>query len=101
MMQEKGEAVICALTVLKPETCCRIVEVEDRRELDRLKSMGLCLGRTVEVVKSGDPLIVRVYGTRIGLSARLAEHVKVSPCSHAPRCWERGICMGEEAGHAG
>jgi Fe2+ transport system protein FeoA len=43
----------------------------------RLKAMGLCLGRRVQLVKGGDPLIVRVIGTRVGLSARLAEQVFV------------------------
>jgi Fe2+ transport system protein FeoA len=39
--------------------------------------MGLCAGRGVEVVKRGDPMIVRVLGTRIGLSAALARHALV------------------------
>lgn len=45
----------------------------------RLKSLGLCVGRRVEAIKSGDPLIVRVLGGRIGLSARLAQGVVVRP----------------------
>ena len=43
----------------------------------RLKSLGLCIGRRVQLVTPGDPLIVRVLGTRVGLSARLAECVSV------------------------
>jgi Fe2+ transport system protein FeoA len=66
-----------------------IEEVTDRTDLQRLKSMGICIGRSVEVIKQGDPLILKVYGTRIGLSARLADHVQVSPCEYSPRCWER------------
>jgi Fe2+ transport system protein FeoA len=46
-------------------------------DLDRLEAMGLCAGRTVEVVKAGDPMIVRVLGTRIGLAAALARTVGV------------------------
>ncbi len=46
-------------------------------EIDRLEVMGLCVGRTVEVVKSGDPMIVRVLGTRLGLAAVLARTVLV------------------------
>ena len=46
----------------------------------RLASMGVCQGRRVEMVKAGDPLIIRVVGTRVGLSSRLAAYVTVEPC---------------------
>jgi len=49
------------------------------RDAERLKIMGLCLGRRVQVVKAGDPLIVRVMDTHIGLATRLAEWVAVRP----------------------
>ena len=45
----------------------------------RLKSLGVCVGRRIELIKSGDPLIVRILGTRLGLSARLAAAVEVQP----------------------
>jgi Fe2+ transport system protein FeoA len=43
----------------------------------RLEVLGLCAGRTVEVVQAGDPMIVRVLGTRIGLAAVLARRIEV------------------------
>lgn len=43
----------------------------------RLQAMGICRGRRVELVKGGDPLIVRVLGSRVGLSGRLAAQVMV------------------------
>jgi Fe2+ transport system protein FeoA len=46
-------------------------------EQNRLESMGLCIGRTVEVVQGGDPMIVRVLGTRIGIAAVLAAAVRI------------------------
>ncbi len=49
---------------------------------ERLEVMGLCAGRTVEVVQTGDPMIARVLGTRIGLAARLAHFVRVHPHPH-------------------
>lgn len=49
----------------------------------RLKSMGICIGRRIELVKAGDPLIVRILGTRVGLSARLAAAVDVQPIAKA------------------
>ncbi len=78
------------LSELSPGGCCVITDIGIPADSARLKSMGLCLGRTLEVVKAGDPLIVKVYGTRIGLSTRLAEHILVEVCLAAPRCWEKG-----------
>lgn len=52
----------------------------DADDIARLKSMGLCAGRRLQLVKRGDPLVVRVLGSRIGISRRLAEHVVVRPC---------------------
>jgi Fe2+ transport system protein FeoA len=49
--------------------------------MERLKALGICIGRQVELVKRGDPLIVRVYGSRLGISARLANRVLVEPCT--------------------
>lgn len=79
----------CRLTELPPGACCEVADLPSGTHLDRLKSMGICLGRRLEVVKSGDPLIMRVYGLRIGLSARLAEEIRVVTCASSPRCWER------------
>ena len=44
--------------------------------LDGLPS-GLGAGRTVEVVRGGDPMVVRVLGTRIGMARPLAAAVRV------------------------
>lgn len=49
-------------------------------QIDHLKAMGVCIGRKVMLVQAGDPLILKVLGTRIGLSSRLAARVLVSPC---------------------
>ena len=48
----------------------------------RLKAMGVCLGRRIEVLQTGDPLIVRAFGSRIGVSARIARHVFLDMCGH-------------------
>ncbi len=56
----------------------RIAAVEaPAADVERLEVLGLCEGRTVEVVQAGDPLIVRVLGTRIGLAAVLARSIHV------------------------
>jgi Fe2+ transport system protein FeoA len=64
-------------------TPVRIAALETAsEELSRLESMGLCVGRTVEVVQGGDPMIVRVLGTRIGIAAVLAAAVRIIDTGH-------------------
>jgi Fe2+ transport system protein FeoA len=48
--------------------------------LHRLMAMGLCVGRKVEVVRQGHPLILGLLGARIGVSERLAHHIIVERC---------------------
>jgi len=55
-----------------------ITEIEgDHSAAIRMKSLGLCQGRSIELVSVGDPMIVRVAGTRVGLSRTLATLVCV------------------------
>jgi Fe2+ transport system protein FeoA len=62
----------------------RVVRVAaDPQDAARLMAMGLCVGRRVQLVKTGDPLIVNVVGARVGLSARLAAGVLVQPLGDA------------------
>jgi Fe2+ transport system protein FeoA len=71
-----------SLDRLKPGRCGTVREVQaGEEEIDRLKAMGICQGRKVMLVRAGDPLILRVLGSRIGLSARLAARVSVSACA--------------------
>lgn len=57
------------------------VEAESADAL-RLKRLGICEGRRVQIVSGGDPLVLRVVGTRIGLSRRLGLCVHARPCEH-------------------
>ncbi len=41
----------------------------------RLKSLGICEGREVTVLRTGTAWIVRVLGSRIGLSPQLAASI--------------------------
>jgi Fe2+ transport system protein FeoA len=67
------------LTDMAEGTTGRIaaIDVHDEADLQRLEVMGLCPGRTVEVIQRGDPMIVRVLGTRIGIAASLARFASV------------------------
>ncbi len=79
---------------LQPGHCGIVVEVEaGAGEVDQLKSMGVCIGRKVMLVQAGDPLILKVMGTRLGVSARLAARVAVEPCA--------GDTFGELASEGG
>jgi Fe2+ transport system protein FeoA len=70
---------------MKPHQCGVVQEVEaPDGDLERLMAMGVCGGRTVELVQLGDPLILKVYGTRVGVSSRLAAKIKVLPCGIGP-----------------
>ena len=81
--------IVLRLSALKPMECGVITELGQGSTSSRLQAMGICLGRRVEVVKNGDPLILKVYGTRIGLSGRMADEIEVEVCEAGGRCWER------------
>lgn len=48
-----------------------------------LRSLGICPGRRVWMVRRGDPMVLRVMGTRLGLAAELANKVTVEVCASA------------------
>ncbi|MCA9217115.1 MAG: ferrous iron transport protein A [Planctomycetales bacterium] len=48
----------------------------------RLKRLGICEGRCVQVVQTGDPLVLLVVGCRIGISRQLASRVSVRCNTH-------------------
>ena len=50
-------------------------------EMERLMSMGVCRGRAITLIQRGDPLILKVFGSRLGVSARLARRVIVACCA--------------------
>jgi len=61
--------------------CARVTEVDaSAADIEQLMAMGVCVGRRIMLMQTGDPMILKVLGTRIGVSARLARNVKVQPC---------------------
>lgn len=82
----KESCEIQTLDRLQPRLCGIVQEIAaDDEDAERLKAMGVCIGRRVEVIQRGDPLILRVLGSRLGLSSRLAARVRVQSCA-APEC---------------
>jgi Fe2+ transport system protein FeoA len=69
------------LDELPARVCAVVRRVDtDDEDIQRLKTLGICLGRRVELVRVGDPLILKVFGSRLGLSASLACRVHVEIC---------------------
>lgn len=56
----------------------RAVDASEEHTL-RLAGLGLTAGREVRIVKRGEPTIVQVYGTRIGIAKSLAQGIRVTP----------------------
>jgi len=72
---------LTSLDKLTPRVCAVVRSIEtDDEEMQRLKMLGVCVGRRVELVRGGDPLILRIFGSRLGLSAKLAARVRVEIC---------------------
>jgi Fe2+ transport system protein FeoA len=70
------------LSELAPRRCAVVRRIEtDGEDIQRLKTLGVCVGRQIEVIKRGDPLIIRVFSSRLGLSASLAAHVWIETCT--------------------
>lgn len=69
------------LNKLPTDTSAVIVRMDetDHAMMIRLKTMGMHPGRAVRVLRQGSRLVVTCGGTRIGLSATVAEHVYVTP----------------------
>ena len=89
-----------SLTHLQPGRCGWVRTVSAvSADVERLKVMGVCAGRKVRLVRRGDPLILCIWGTRVGVSRRLADQVMVHPC---PGPEQNGDgCRDEDAGCGG
>ena len=70
------------LDLLPPRTCAVVRSVAtDDEDTQRLKTLGVCVGRRVELVRAGNPLILKIFGSRLGISAELAARVQVEVCT--------------------
>ncbi|MFP4224307.1 MAG: ferrous iron transport protein A [Phycisphaeraceae bacterium] len=69
------------LSQLKPGELAVITHVAgEGPQAMRIKQLGLCQGRCVQLLRDRDPLILQVLGTRLGLARSLADSVYVAPC---------------------
>jgi Fe2+ transport system protein FeoA len=76
------EVELTRLDRLASRVCAIVRKIDSESEdIARLKTLGVCSGRQVELIKRGDPLILRVFSSRIGISSSLAERVWVEVCT--------------------
>lgn len=76
------QPALVRLDELPPHVCAVVREIAtDDEDTNRLKTLGVCVGRRVELLRSGDPLILKVFGSRLGVSAELAARVQVEVCT--------------------
>jgi len=70
------------LPQLRLGQCAVVHHVDlDENSDKRLRTLGICPGRRVWMVRKGDPMVVKVMGTRIGLAKELAQGVTVEVCA--------------------
>jgi Fe2+ transport system protein FeoA len=78
--RERREPGTVPLAELAPGAMAVLLEISDQESRAVLQSLGLTSGARQRVCRIGDPCIVQVRSTRIGLSKHVAQsvHVKVS-----------------------
>ena len=67
------------LTTMRVGCVATLCEVRDDASRGVLRSLGLTDHCQMRLCKVGDPCIVQVQATRIGLSRVVAEHLLVAP----------------------
>jgi Fe2+ transport system protein FeoA len=67
-----------ALLDLAPGTAAVLRHVLDRQSRDVLRSLGLIDGARLKICRLGDPCIIQVRSTRIGLSKVVAQSIYVA-----------------------
>lgn len=67
------------LTDAKVGDVCRVEAVIAAAEHSaRMAGLGVSVGRQLRVVRMGEPLVVQIYGSRIGLARAIADQIRVS-----------------------
>lgn len=74
-------ALAVPLTSMPVGAVVALHEVVDVASGPVLRSLGLTAASVMRICKTGDPCIVQVRSTRIGLSSAVAQHVYVVPAA--------------------
>ena len=70
------------LSSLRQNLTVEIVDIESSPESSRLKSLGFVEGTELKIIKTGNPVLVKISNTSIGLSKELANSILVSEPSY-------------------
>lgn len=65
------------LSCLAPGRTASVKRIQAGDQALRLREIGLCEGQELEVLCTGDPMICRVGGCRVGICLKLASDVQV------------------------
>ncbi len=77
-----GPTTAVPLLDLEPGTSAVLQRVMDEQSRAVLRSLGLTDGSRLRVCRLGDPCIIQVRSTRIGLSKLVAQSVYVAVSDH-------------------
>lgn len=67
-----------ALSDVDAGEVCRVEAIDDGFEdTARMAGLGVSVGREVRVVRVGEPMVVQIYGSRIGISREIARRIRV------------------------
>lgn len=78
-------ATTVPLLELAPGTTAVLRQVLDHQSRAVLRSLGLTDGARVKICRLGDPCIIQVRSTRIGLSKVVAQSIYVAVTERDPR----------------
>lgn len=78
MAHSSDTSTAVPLTVLRAGTVAELREVGDPHSRAVLRSLGLTDGARLRLCRLGDPFIIQVRSTRIGLSKTVAQSVFVT-----------------------
>lgn len=76
--RESRELVLVPLVELAPGAMAVLQDIPDQESRAVLQSLGLTNGARLRVCRVGDPCIIQVRSTRIGLSKQVAQSVQVT-----------------------
>ena len=76
---EPGDAGVVPLSTAKPGRPLRVLHIEgDRHVKGHLEAMGFTPGEKVTLWTTQDPLVALIRGSKVALSKRLAEKIRVT-----------------------
>ena len=68
-----------SLFEMAPGAMCRVDGVSlDAEHIARMAGLGVSVGQKVRLVRASEPVVVQVYGARIGIARSIARRIHVT-----------------------